>query len=263
VKPPTPDEAAALGQLILLAEDNPTNQDVIRRQLNLLGRACEIVDNGQEALDAYGRGRYALILTDCHMPVMDGYELTGRVRSLEQESGRHIPIVAVTANALQGEAERCIAAGMDDYVSKPIAMPALIAALEKWLPAPRTAAVPVTAPASTNGAGTSGAVDARAIKDMFGDDPATFKEILTSFLEPSRQIVAEIEAAHGKRDAAEVRGAAHKLKSSARSIGAHALADLMVALETAGKTQDWVKIDALAPSARAEFTRVERYIEAL
>jgi CheY-like chemotaxis protein len=192
VKPPTPDEAAALGQLILLAEDNPTNQDVIRRQLNLLGRACEIVDNGQEALDAYGRGRYALILTDCHMPVMDGYELTGRIRGLEQDSGGHIPIVAVTANALQGEAERCIAAGMDDYVSKPIAMPALIATLEKWLPAPRTAAapVPVTAPASTNGAGTSGAVDARAIKDMFGDDPCDLQgdpDLLPRTVAPDRR----------------------------------------------------------------------------
>jgi len=121
----------------------------------------------------------------------------------------------------------------------------------------------VTTPASTNGAGTPDAVDARAIKDMFGNDHATFKEILISFLEPSRQIVAEIEAAHGKRDAAEMRASAHKLKSSARSIGAHALADLMVALEAAGKAQDWAKIDALAPGARAEFTRVERYIEGL
>jgi PAS domain S-box-containing protein len=271
VKAPTADEAASMGQLILLAEDNPTNQDVIRRQLHLLGRACEIAGNGQEALDAYGSGRYGLILTDCHMPVMDGYELTGRIRGLEQDSGRRIPIIAVTANALQGEAERCIAAGMDDYVSKPIAMPALIAVLEKWLPAPKAAATPApapapapaAAPASSNGADTAEAVDARAIKDMFGDDPTTFKEILTSFLEPSRQIVAEIEAAHRKRDAVEVRGSAHKLKSSARSIGAHALADLMVALEAAGKAQDWAKIDALAPTARAEFLKVEHYIAAL
>jgi CheY-like chemotaxis protein/HPt (histidine-containing phosphotransfer) domain-containing protein len=268
VKAPTPDEAAATGQLILLAEDNPTNQDVIRRQLNLLGRACEIAGNGEEALRAYGRDRYGLILTDCHMPVMDGYELTGRIRGLEQDSGKHIPIVAVTANALQGEAERCLAAGMDDYVSKPIAMPALIAVLEKWLPAPRTAAaMPATAAApaapSANGADKSEAIDARAIKDMFGDDPATFKEILVSFLEPSRQIVAELEAAHGKHDAAEVRGSAHKLKSSARSIGAHALADLMVALEAAGKAQDWSRIDALTPTARAEFLKVEHYIAAL
>jgi HPt (histidine-containing phosphotransfer) domain-containing protein len=119
-----------------------------------------------------------------------------------------------------------------------------------------------TAP-SGNGADKSEAIDARAIKDMFGDDPATFKEILVSFLEPSRQIVAELVAAHGKRDAAEVRGSAHKLKSSARSIGAHALADLMVALEAAGKAQDWSKIDALAPTARAEFLKVEHYIAAL
>jgi PAS domain S-box-containing protein len=273
-KAPTPAEAEALGQLILLAEDNPTNQDVIRRQINLLGRACEIVNNGEEALAAFRSGRYALVLTDCHMPVMDGYELTGRIRGLEQDTGRHIPIVAVTANALQGEAERCIAAGMDDYVSKPIAMPALIAILEKWLPAaamPQSAKEPATKKSTSNGsdpssakrAGNGTAVDDRAIKDMFGDDPTTFKEILHSFLDPSRQIVAEIETAHERRDAAEIRGAAHKLKSSARSIGAHALADLMVTLEAAGKAQDWTKIDALAPTARAELIKVEHYIEAL
>jgi len=196
-----------------------------------------------------------MVLTDCHMPVMDGYELTGRIRALEQNTGRHIPIVAVTANALQGEAERCIAAGMDDYVSKPIAMPALIAVLGKWLPA----ATGEAAGSAPDGA----AVDECAIKDMFGDDPATFKEILQSFLEPSRLIVGEITAAHEKRSASAVRDAAHKLKSSARSIGAHALADLMTALETAGKAQDWTTIDTLAPGAQAEFAKVEHYIAAL
>jgi PAS domain S-box-containing protein len=274
MKAPPPDEAAAMGQLILLAEDNPTNQDVIRRQLALLGRTCETVNNGEEALQAYRSGRYALVLTDCHMPVMDGYELTGRIRSLEQDAGKHIPIIAVTANALQGEAERCIAAGMDDYISKPIAMPALIGVLEKWMPTPRNAATaPIPAgptlaataatPSSTNGTGKLDAIDERAIKDMFGDDATTFKEILTSFLEPSRGIVGDIATAYEGRNAAAIRDAAHKLKSSARSIGAHALADLMAALEAAGKAQDWKKIEALTPNAREEFMRVEQYIGAL
>ncbi len=280
IKPPTLVEAEQLGQLILLAEDNPTNQDVIRRQLNLLGRTCEIVSNGAEALKAYQSGRYCLILTDCHMPVMDGYELTGQVRGLERDSGRRIPIIAVTANALQGEAERCLAAGMDDYVSKPVSMPALVAVLGKWMPLPRGSAPdakPAAEPGRKNGAqaeippaaksaaaGNGAAViDERALKDVFGDDEATFREILQSFLEPSRTIIEALLAARDKRAAVEVKDAAHKLKSSARSIGAHSLADICTTLEQAGKAGDWATIDTLVPGARDAFESVKVYIDAL
>ncbi|MGE4064127.1 MAG: PAS domain S-box protein [Rhodospirillaceae bacterium] len=266
VKAPTTAEALARGQLILLAEDNLTNQDVIRRQLHLLGYTCEFANNGVEALKAFKTGRYALLLTDCHMPEMDGYELTGAIRELEQGSGKRFPIIAVTANALQGEAERCLAAGMDDYVSKPIAMPAMVAALRKWMPA-AAEEIRVSVPAATIESMSSGngaaVIDERAIKDIFGDDPVTFKEILVSFVGPSQSIITDILAARDRRAASDVKDAAHKLKSSARSIGAAALADLCVALETAGKSGDWAEIDALAPKARDEFARVEAYINGL
>lgn len=260
-KAPTVGEALAQGQLILLAEDNPTNQDVIRRQLNLIGHTCEIAANGAEALKAYKSGRYALLLTDCHMPEMDGYELTGAIRDIERGSAHRLPIVAVTANALQGEAERCLAAGMDDYVSKPIAMPSLIAVLKKWMPPPRHAAEPIIVdPVKANG---GPAIDERAIKDTFGDDDDVFKEILQSFVAPSQEIVIEIISAWEKRKASGVKDAAHKLKSSARSVGANALADICVKLEAAGKSEDWTTIAALAPKARDEFGQVELFIKRL
>ncbi|MCA9221928.1 MAG: response regulator, partial [Planctomycetales bacterium] len=101
---PTVEEAFRRGELVLLTEDNLTNQDVIRRQLGLLGYACEVANNGAEGLKAYKSGRYAMILTDCHMPEMDGYEMTGAIRKAEAGSKARIPIVAVTANALHGEA---------------------------------------------------------------------------------------------------------------------------------------------------------------
>jgi PAS domain S-box-containing protein len=263
-KVPTPAEAAAIGQLILLAEDNLTNQDVIRRQLALVGYACDIANNGKEALKAWGTGRYALLLTDCHMPEMDGYELTTQIRAMERGTQRRTPIIAVTANALQGEAERCIAVGMDDYISKPIAMPALRAALRKWMPVPNDAASgwtprppgPIPAPRDANGA----VIDERAIKDTFGDDDVTFKEILLSFIEPSQAIVAEIETAWKSRNSDDVRDAAHKLKSAARSVGANALADTCVKLEKAGKTGDWAVIDELAPVSREQMADVADYI---
>ncbi len=106
-------------------------------------------------------------------------------------------------------------------------------------------------------------IDEQAIKDIFGDDPETFKEILISFVGPSQNIIADILKAHSERAAGDVKDAAHKLKSSARSIGATALADICVALEKAGKAADWTEIDALAPKARDEFARVEVYIKQL
>jgi PAS domain S-box-containing protein len=281
-KAPSVDEARAKGQLILLAEDNLTNQDVIRRQLNLIGYTCETTANGVEALSAYQTGCYALLLTDCHMPEMDGYELTGKIRGLEKGSGRRFPIIAVTANALQGEAERCLAAGMDDYVSKPIAMPALVAALKKWMPPPRenatgqakdesagsgeesaakSAKAPKPRPAHANG--QSAVIDERAIKDTFGDDEDTFKEILLSFVDPSRDIIADILSASEKRSAGGVKEAAHKLKSSARTVGANELADTCAALETAGKASDWPAIEDLSPKARDQFAAVEMFINNL
>lgn len=270
-KAPTVDEARAQGRLILLAEDNPTNQDVIRRQLNLLGYACEIANDGALALEAWRRGGYALLLTDCHMPEMDGYELTTAIRADEKNHSRpRSPIVAITANALEGEAQRCLAVGMDDFVSKPVAMPALLAALNKWMPQaagketkPKVAATP---PARSNGGEGNGrqtAVNDRAIKDMFGDDDTVFKEILTNFVEPSEAIVADILKAATEKRAGDVKDAAHKLKSSARSIGADALADTCAALEAAGKREDWQEIEALAPTARTQMGEVLAYISAL
>ena len=226
-----------------------------------MGYTCELANNGAEALKAYKTGRYALLLTDCHMPEMDGYELTGAIREQEQGTSVRLPIIAVTANALQGEAERCLAAGMDDYISKPIAMPALVAALKKWMPPPQE-----TSPQQTNGGGQGArgpAVDERAIKDTFGDDDVTFKEILQSFVGAVSAIIGEIIAAHEQRAAAGIKDAAHKLKSSARSIGAHVLADICVKLETAGKTGDWPTIDTLAPKAQDEFGEVEKFINKL
>jgi len=130
---PTTEEALEQGKLILLAEDNLTNQDVIHRQLLRLGYACEIADDGEEAYAMWCSKSYALLLTDCHMPEWDGFELTAAIRKDEESGSNRAPIIAITANALQGEAERCIAGGMDDYLSKPVEMKALLEKLQKWM----------------------------------------------------------------------------------------------------------------------------------
>jgi CheY-like chemotaxis protein len=270
VQLPTVEEARACGALILLAEDNKTNQEVIRRQLHRVGYQCEIAGNGVEALQHWQKNRYGLILTDCHMPEMDGYELTARIRSEEAGSGARIPILAITANALQGEAERCLAAGMDDYLIKPVTLKALRAALLKWMPIAHPADQPETSRADADHAQTpqaevagSACLEERVLKDMFGDDAATFLEILATFVEPSATIMQALAAACEAHDSEAVKQAAHQLKSSARAIGANPLADSCAELEAAGRAADWSAIDRLHPHAHRQMQELLCYIEGL
>jgi PAS domain S-box-containing protein len=121
--------------LVLIAEDNPVNQSLALKQMRQLGYRARLVGNGVEALDEVVSypGQYTLILMDCHMPVMDGYEATRLIRQNEVNTGRHVPIIAMTANAMQGDREKCLAAGMDDYLSKPVSLDVLRDVLKWWL----------------------------------------------------------------------------------------------------------------------------------
>jgi signal transduction histidine kinase/CheY-like chemotaxis protein/HPt (histidine-containing phosphotransfer) domain-containing protein/HAMP domain-containing protein len=280
-KAPSIEVAEANNELILIAEDNLTNQDVIRRQLNLLGYTAEIVDDGELGLEAWRSGRYGLILTDCHMPNMDGYEMTEAIRGAESSTGERIPIVAITANALQGEADRCLASGMDDYLSKPLEMLKLRRTLTKWLPQAgqydAQVEIETSTPASLElvedeeNAKTSNnlkdnidsPVDPQALKGVFGDDEETFREILADFVDPATSNVKEITDAAAAGDVAGVGSAAHKLKSSSRSVGATYLGELCEQLEKAGKSGDADLVAELAPTVPAVLADVIGYIKAL
>jgi PAS domain S-box-containing protein len=136
VAEPTLSHSLRMHQLILLAEDNETNRDVIHEQLHLLGYACEMAEDGAQALAMWQNNpeRYALLLTDCHMPNLDGFGLTAAIRQAESIDA-HLPIIAITANAMQGEAQRCRDHGMNGYLSKPMSMAELGTMLHKWMPA--------------------------------------------------------------------------------------------------------------------------------
>jgi len=128
-------QAETEGTLVLLVDDHPVNRMLLLRQVRTLGYAAETAEHGIEALEMWKSGRFGLVITDCHMPQMDGYELARSIRKLESEAGRkRVPIVACTANALPGEAEACLAAGMDDCLVKPVELPQLLEKLEQWLP---------------------------------------------------------------------------------------------------------------------------------
>jgi signal transduction histidine kinase/CheY-like chemotaxis protein/HPt (histidine-containing phosphotransfer) domain-containing protein len=268
-EPPSILDAEVAGQLILLAEDNLTNQKVILRQLHNLGYAADITNDGKEAVEALKRKSYAILLTDCHMPNMDGFGLTETVRSGEVGTGKRLPIIAITASALKAEVDHCYEVGMDDFLSKPVELPKLKAALRKWMP-DAVGEMPVedrieTSPTDVSennedepvtrggdggpseGDNNTGSLDLKALTDVFGDDMETIKEILNEYIDPSKACCGEIESAYNGRQASEVGAGAHKLKSSSRSIGANDLADLCAELELAGKNDDWETIDQLYP----------------
>jgi len=257
-------EALVAGNLILVAEDNRINQDVIRRQLNRLGYQCELAGDGLEALQLWRSHCYALLLTDCHMPEMDGFDLTRAIRSEEaQLPNRHTPIIAITANALKGEAERCLAAGMDDYLTKPLKLKSLQELLQKWM---------VSCPEPYSSAGSLEAsfrrqlqlrlhqkhrerhiiaelpvLDERAIKDELGDDPVQFREILRDFHKALDGELAELQHAIATQNIAQVLDVTHKLKSACRTVGAARLARLCEVLELSARNLDWAAIHASMP----------------
>lgn len=266
--PPSRETALSQGRLILIAEDNETNQQVILRQLALLGYAADVADNGRQALNRMQSGIYALLLTDLHMPEMDGYELTAAIRAAE-DNQRRIPILALTANALKGEAEHCRTVGMDDYLSKPVPLKSLKAILEKWLPTPTPDMQSATAPALSDDfdfsavqADASKPLEVSVLAALVGDDPDVIKDFLFLFRSSANQISSEIKAAYAAGQTAQVGALAHKLKSSARSVGAHKLDELCTEIEQAGKLCQIELLATLLPRFELEMAIVDEYLDA-
>jgi signal transduction histidine kinase/CheY-like chemotaxis protein/HPt (histidine-containing phosphotransfer) domain-containing protein len=229
---------------ILLAEDNATNQKLALRLLQRLGYEADLAVNGREVLSALQRKPYQVVFMDLQMPEMDGLEATRRIRrDLPVETQPRI--IALTANALQGDRETYLAAGMDDYVSKPIRVAELISALERsWATAPAPAGAGQLSETTAATAPVAEALDAAALanlRDMAGDGPdgaAFFQELITGFLEDAPQLLAQMRVAIAAGDAPALRLSAHSLKSNAADFGATHLAALCRELEMKGKNAD-------------------------
>lgn len=208
---------------------------MILRQLGLLGLAGEVADDGVEALRLWREGGHALLLSDLHMPNMDGYALAQSIRGEEtaQASRIRLPILALTANALRGEASHAHAAGMDEYLTKPIQLQVLKAALQKWMPEVATPPASLGTAAPTEGART--AVDLSVLHARVGDDPQTVDELLTDYVAAARDLAAGIQEAFVAGDLGRLAAGAHRLKSSSRAVGALALGELCAELETTSR----------------------------
>ena len=244
-----------------MAEDNETNQKVILRQLALLGYAADFAGDGRKALARWQSGHYALLLADLHMPEMDGYELTAAIRA-EEKGSRRMPIVALTANALKGEAEHCREVGMDEYLSKPAPLADLKATLEKWMPAAAEPTPDLAAPSAPQTAAPV-PVDVGILERLVGNDPAVIRDFLQDFRASSARIAAELRAACQRSEATAAGAAAHKLKSSALSVGALKLGDLCAEMEQAGKAGENETLAALLPRFEQELIAAEGCLDSL
>ncbi len=229
---------------ILLVEDNVVNQRVATRMLERLGCHVDVTTNGQEAVVATARGTYDLAFMDCQMPVMDGYEATRAIRQRETQTGHHLPIIALTANAMHGDREKCLDAGMDDYVSKPVDQALLLELLQKWLPTLSKSAADTATPneiSTTDTATAATVIDREAFDELLAvcdvdETPEILCDILEAFLQDTQEQLAALRQAASATDADRLEQAAHALKSSSGNVAALGMAKLCMALQMLGRS---------------------------
>jgi len=246
--------ARLAGVRILVAEDNDFNQQVIEELLERCGAVVTLCGNGQEALEQLDKNRFDLVLMDVQMPVMDGFEATRHIRARPELAGQIV--IAMTANAMTEDRERCLEAGMDDFETKPVDAERLYLLLAKWLPA--AAIVDGTAASALEAATAEAAsIDLTVLGKLFANDAAKVARFARNFVRRARATVTEMEAAHARRDLAALGGLGHKQKSAAWSAGALSFATLCQDIEGASKVGDWAGTQELLAQLQPLLERIE------
>jgi len=214
---------------VLLVEDNPINLSVAKAMLKKLGLNCQLASNGVEAVDRVRDFAFDLVLMDCQMPVMDGFEATSVIRQLPQRLGTRLPIVALTANTMQGDEQRCLSAGMDAFLGKPYSLQALRAVLSRWLRSADNDAEVV----ATHAIDPAVVDTLRELDESGGFDLARL--IFKTFLESAAQGLDQVETAIVFGDGKALGHAAHALKSGSANVGAQTLSSAYGELERCGR----------------------------
>jgi signal transduction histidine kinase/DNA-binding response OmpR family regulator/HPt (histidine-containing phosphotransfer) domain-containing protein len=273
-QPLRPGQDRPRARRVLLAEDNPVNVEVARAMLESLELEVICARNGDEALRATREGRYDCVLMDCQMPVMDGFAATAAIRREEREAGRGrvLPIIAITANALQGDREACLAAGMDDYLSKPFSQQELAAVIGRWIALPLAATVhhddePPRLPSATveviqRDVVNRGALEKiRMLSRERGD--ALVQKVINAYVDDTPQQLSTLRQAIDGMDTGNVRRIAHTLKSASANVGADTLAALCKEMEHLGRADTTEGADVLLTDMEQEFQAVRNSLTAL
>ncbi|MBF0622613.1 MAG: PAS domain S-box protein [Magnetococcales bacterium] len=239
-------KAMESGRLILLVEDNIVNQKVASMQLKKLGYAVHIAPNGKEAVSAVSRMPYDMVLMDCQMPVMDGFEATQTIRKLDVEATRHIPIIAMTANAMKGDRERCINAGMDDYLSKPVTPDELEKKLAYWIPQSADASPPI---------------ELVQLRQLFGADDDVIRELLLHFLPSAREILENLQEAIRQEGVKRMIDVNSELRGACSNMGASRLVQLSRKMERAVTVSNWDEVRETMTMMSHSFQRLETFVE--
>jgi two-component system sensor histidine kinase EvgS len=255
---PTREQAEREGSLLLLAEDHPVNREVLTGQLNLAGFFVDTAPDGTSALERFGAARYGLVLTDLHMPGLDGYQLTAAIREFEQSIGRaRTPILALTADVLREHVERCLASGMDDYLSKPVTIRQLVEKLRQWLPqvkwepAPSTAGTEAVPPAQPP-------VDPVLVRQFSGGDADKARQLLTLYCRSAEDDLRALDEAERRGNGA-IAGVAHRIKGAALMIGAREVATIAQRIERSSRGSGSEDLAALADDLRQALARVQAF----
>jgi len=260
---PLPAAAPRHGSLhILLIEDNAVNQVVTRRLLEREGHTVVVADNGLRGLEALSREPFDAILMDVQMPGMDGIETTRAIRSREPAAGGHrTPIVAFTAHAMKEDRERCLAAGMDAYLAKPVETSEMLEALENAAGLFRRTGIPSPAPATSAGAAPPGQPSnddpqVAALRRIVGGDEKLLREVVRVFLEDSPAKLSALAVALAAQDTSALALAAHGLKGSAAALGARPAMDAAAHLEALARARNLAEADIAAAQVKEEITAV-------
>ncbi|MFZ1828988.1 MAG: response regulator [Candidatus Competibacteraceae bacterium] len=262
------------GQSVLLVEDNPVNQELGCEMLRSLGLHVDVAEDGERALAAIARQHYSLVLMDCQMPVMDGFEATRRLRAIEQSTGANVrlPVIALTANAMVGDRELCLAAGMDDYLSKPFKTVELSEVLARWLPQREgVIAEPVADSSATTPAESSeseaATLDLSRIEQIRAlrreGMPNVLGRVIRLFLDSAPQQIATVRAATQTANASGLREAAHALKSASANLGATDFTELCKQLEMMGKAGQLEEAMEKVVALEENFQRIREALSAL
>jgi two-component system sensor histidine kinase/response regulator len=241
-------EQQMMGLRALIAEDNIINRAVAASMLERWGCLVVQAENGVEAVDEIRKADFDFVLMDCQMPVMDGFEATAAIRNMEAGFGRHTMIVALTANAMNGDRQRCLDSGMDDYVSKPIDAKTLL-----------TTVLKLCAQAQSVNAGkimsTEGTIDLEGLKERCGGSKDLVQKIAQKFAETGPNMVAQVKDAVASRDADAVYRAAHQLKGASATMGAVKLANIAADIEMLGREGNMLAAADRVPALEAEFDK--------